>query len=72
MLEDDRKAQRREKILDWISTSENESKHKAIRMPRVPGTGEWLLETEEFMTWRMGEEPPSVLWCMCPRSSSLF
>ena len=63
MLENDRKDQRREKILDWMSTSENESKHNAIRMPRVPGTGEWLLETEEFMTWRMGEESPSVLWC---------
>ena len=70
MLENDHKDQRREKILDWISTSENESKHNAIRMPRVPGTGEWLLDTEEFTTWRMGEDSPSVLWCMYHRRSS--
>ena len=63
MLQDDREALRREKILDWISTLENESKHNAIRMPRVEGTGEWLLNTKEFMTWRMGMKSPSVLWC---------
>lgn len=64
MFENDRKDRRREKVLDWISTLEYESKHNAIRLPRVAGTGEWLLDTENFMAWRMGEEWPSVLWCM--------
>lgn len=63
MLQDDRKAQEREKILDWISTFENEGKHNAIRMPRVAETGEWLTDTQEFMNWRNGVESPSVLWC---------
>ena len=63
MLQNDRKAQEREKILDWTSTFENESKHNAIRMPRVAETGEWLKDTKEFMTWRIGVESPSVLWC---------
>lgn len=63
MLRSDRKAQEREKILDWISTFGNESKHNAIRMPRVAETGEWLTDTEEFMTWRNGMKSPSVLWC---------
>ena len=61
MLQDDREALRREKILDWISTLENESKHNAIRMPRVEETREWLLNTKEFMTWRIGMKSPNVL-----------
>lgn len=57
------KIQEREKILDWISNSDSESKHNAIRMPRVEGTGEWLTETKEFKAWRISVESPSVLWC---------
>ena len=71
MLQDDHKIQEREKILDWISTFDNESKHDAIRMPRVAGTGEWLTDTEEFKTWRMSVESPSVLWCTYRRKSCL-
>ena len=63
MLQNDRQTLERKKTLDWISTFEDESKHNAIRMPRVAGTGEWLINTQEFMTWRMGVEHPSVLWC---------
>ncbi|CAD6591949.1 MAG: hypothetical protein ASARMPREDX12_005515 [Alectoria sarmentosa] len=63
ILQNDHKIQEREKILDWISTADNESKHNAIRMPRVAGTGEWLTDTEEFKTWRMSVESPSMLWC---------
>ena len=63
ILQNDRAAQEREKILDWTSTFDNESKHNAIRVPRVAGTGEWLTNTKEFETWRMGVESPSMLWC---------
>ena len=62
-MQNDRNSQEREKILDWISTFENESKHNAIRMPRVAETCEWLMDTEEFMTWRKGVDLPSVIWC---------
>ena len=72
MLQSDGEARRREKILDWISTSESESKHNAIRMPRVAGTGEWLVNTDEFMTWRMGVDYPSLLWCTYRRSLCLL
>lgn len=41
-------------------------------MPRVAGTGEWLTDTEEFKTWRMSVESPSVLWCTYRRKSCLL
>ena len=63
LLQDDHKAQERERILDWISTFDNESKHNAIRRPRVAETGEWLTATKDFETWRVGVDSPSLLWC---------
>ena len=69
MLQNDHLAQEREKVLDWISTLGTESKHHAVRMPRVAETSEWVMETEEFKTWRKGAEAPSVLWCTCQRIS---
>ena len=61
---DARVAKEREKVLNWISTIKHEQKHHDVRMPRVDGTGEWLLQEKEFQRWR--DEPRTsnnVLWC---------
>lgn len=62
-LRNHHEVQDREKTLNWISTFEYEMKHHAIRMPRVEGTGEWLLDREEYRQWRDDEDSPKVLWC---------
>ncbi|KAL9123429.1 MAG: hypothetical protein Q9187_000030 [Circinaria calcarea] len=62
-LRNHREVQERENILNWISTFEYEQKHHAIRMPRVEGTGEWLLDRNEFRQWRDDKDSPKVLWC---------
>ena len=51
----------RENILNWISNAKSSQKHHDVRLPRVEGTGEWLLEEPAFKSWRDGDE--NVLWC---------
>ena len=62
-LRNHREVQDREKTLNWISTFGYEKKHHAIRMPRVDGTGEWLLDREEYWQWRDDKDSHKVLWC---------
>ncbi len=64
ILKHDRLSQERSEVLDWISKLNHEQKHHYVRLPRVEGTGEWLLEMEDFERWR--DEPnlhSRVLWC---------
>ena len=63
MLAIDRKAQERNKILEWISTQDYNSKHSAIRVSRVNGTGQWLLDHPTFQVWRDDTESNNLLWC---------
>ncbi|KAL9036562.1 MAG: hypothetical protein Q9180_004231 [Flavoplaca navasiana] len=51
----------RDLILNWISNAKSSQKHNDVRLPRVEGTGEWLLEEPAFKNWRDGVE--NVLWC---------
>lgn len=51
-LQDHHAAEEREKILDWLSAVKHEQKHHDVRLPRVAGTGEWFLESDEFRQWR--------------------
>ncbi|KAL8786768.1 MAG: hypothetical protein Q9213_002589 [Squamulea squamosa] len=53
--------QQREDILNWISNAKPSQKHHAMRLPRVEGTGGWLLEEPRFKNWCNGED--DVLWC---------
>ena len=58
-----RAVEEREKLLDWISPIKHEQKHHDVRVPRVDGTGEWLLQKKEVQSWR--DEPSlrtNVLW----------
>ncbi|KAL8697208.1 MAG: hypothetical protein Q9201_007243 [Fulgogasparrea decipioides] len=54
----------REKVLDWISKLKYEQKHLDIRLPRVDGTGEWLLEHPTFQRWHdQPTDQADTLWC---------
>jgi len=52
-------------ILEWLSPLEPRERHQAIGMDRVPGVGEWLLHTSEFIQWNQGHDGSAkpVLFC---------
>ena len=52
IMKHDRLSQERSEVLDWISLLNHEQKHHHVRLPRVEGTGEWLLEMRDFERWR--------------------
>ena len=62
-LNEDRMAAERNKVLDWVSTRNHEQKHHNVRMPRVDGTGEWLLHNIKYQHWR--DEPKSSNNILC-------
>ena len=57
----------RSQILAWLSPLEPRLRHQDIRDGRVENVGEWLLQTEEFRSWRAGsgggEFDNAVLFC---------
>ena len=57
----------RSQLLTWLSPLEPSLRHQDIRERRVRGVGEWLLQTEEFRSWRAGSEGDesdgAVLFC---------
>ncbi|OBT73030.1 hypothetical protein VF21_07727 [Pseudogymnoascus sp. 05NY08] len=63
LFQDDRSAKRRDTIFNWISKSEHDQKHQAVRSPRVEGTGGWLLERMEYTRWRDDASSSNILWC---------
>lgn len=46
---------------EWLSPLNFKPIHSEIFQHRGKGTGQWLLESEEFKFWRDG--PPDALWC---------
>lgn len=64
ILRDNGAAREREQVLEWLSNFKHEQKHHDIRMPRMKGTGEWLLNEVAFRTWRDNSKSrDNVLWC---------
>lgn len=62
------------KLLSWISTWNFQERHKYLLQRHHEGTGEWLLEREDFMDWRNGveanveeKEVPRIYWCSVMR-----
>ena len=57
----------RGQLLAWLSPLEPKLRHRDIQERRVGNVGEWLMETEEFRTWRAGsgegEGDKPVLFC---------
>jgi len=57
----------RSNILAWLSPLDPKLRHRDIQDHRVENIGEWLLQTEEFRSWRAGSEggesDNGVLFC---------
>ncbi|KAL8715136.1 MAG: hypothetical protein Q9220_001093 [cf. Caloplaca sp. 1 TL-2023] len=59
-----REATERTDILEWISKAKTEQKHHDVSLPRVEGTGDWLLQEPEFNRWqKQRSSNGNVLWC---------
>lgn len=53
-----------QQILSWLSGISFDEKQGDILSKRHPGTGEWLLNSDEFKAWRDGNpETSQTLWC---------
>jgi len=53
-----------QQILSWLSSTSFDEKQSDILSKRHPGTGEWLLNSDEFKAWRDGNPKTSqTLWC---------
>ena len=48
-------------ILDWLGSNTASAKHDEVRKVRLPETGNWIFECDEYVRWKMGDLP--VLWC---------
>jgi hypothetical protein len=58
------------RILRWLSQLDFEEKHRDILSKLHPGTGQWLLDLDEFQAWRNGLLDSSpTLWCPGIRES---
>ena len=55
--------QKREEVLLWLPTSGYQKKHNDVCAQRLPDTGQWFLEREEFRSWRDNPQSNNVLWC---------
>ncbi|KAH9210814.1 putative ankyrin repeat domain protein [Leptodontidium sp. 2 PMI_412] len=54
-----------ENIRLWLSPTEFESEGSEYRKhlnAHVPGTGNWLFQTEQYMNWHNGEDNVGALW----------
>ena len=52
-------------ILQWLSPLEPQQRHQGVRTDRLPGVGNWVLETSEFRKWRDAEDGRVGLVLFC-------
>jgi len=52
-------------ILQWLSPLEPQQRHQGVRIDRLDGVGNWVLETAEFRKWSDSEDGcvEPVLFC---------
>ena len=52
-------------IIKWLLPLEPRGRHQDVRIDRLDGVGNWLLETSEFREWRSNEggADKAVLFC---------
>ena len=63
IFDEERQNRKRDDILNWLSPLNHAQKHYRINKPHVPGTGEWLLQMKEFVSWR--DEPQATSNVLC-------
>lgn len=61
--DEERQSRKREDVLSWLSPLNHTQKHYRISKPHVHGTGEWLLQMDEFISWR--DEPQARSNVLC-------
>ena len=62
-LDEERQSRKRDEVLDWLSPLNHRQKHYHISKPHIRGTGEWLLQMNEFESWR--DEPQARFNVLC-------
>lgn len=62
-LDEERESRRRYNVLNWLSPLNHAQKHYRISKPHIHGTGEWLLQMNEFVSWRDEPQAWSNLLC---------
>ena len=61
--DEESQSRKRDDVLDWLSPLNHALKHYHISKPHIHGTGEWLLEMNEFESWR--DEPQTMSNVLC-------
>jgi len=46
------KAMKRQKILEWLSSDDFNFRHMELQKARVQYSGQWFVESPEFMNWK--------------------
>ena len=62
-FDEERQSRKRDDVLNWLSPLNHAQKHYRISKPHVHGTGEWLLQMDEFISWR--DEPQARSNVLC-------
>lgn len=62
-LTEERLSRKRDDVLNWLSPLNHAQKHYRFSKPHVHGTGEWLLQMNEFVSWR--DEPQARSNVLC-------
>ena len=62
-LDEESRSRKRDDVLAWLSPLNHEQKHDHIRKPHIHGTGEWLLQMNEYKYWR--DEPQATSNVLC-------
>ena len=56
----------RHQALDFMCTTSTRVNHEKSLRLRYPGTGLWLIESDEFQQWLNGNEAPRLWFCGIP------
>ena len=57
-------------ILNWLRIADIETNHRAATQRHLPGTGQWLLDGDDFKQWESGDQPRLWLHAMGKLESS--
>lgn len=66
-----KRLQELKEILSWLSQDDVTKKHLEIMEKRTEGTGQWFINSDEYMDWKAGASEASILWCPGKRESYL-
>ncbi len=62
--EEARASREREKVLNWLAPEDYAPEFHDLLRRRQPGTGQWLLDSDEFKTWCVSTYCPGDLLCI--------